>query len=489
MTPMHLKRPAYWILFTLAAAIAALRGQAESTPARPPAPATVTVSPDQELGLTRETNGVNRGPADKNYQLDHTAAYRQLRIPSVRLHDCPFRVDNVADFHCIFPDPSADPDLPENYHFEATDRYLGAIREAGAEIYFRLGESIEHQPVKKYVRADRWDPERLARVCVNIVRHYNEGWKDGKRWGIRYWEIWNEPDLDQGRPFEDRRTWTGTPEQFYVFYKTIALALKAHDPSLKVGGASFAGSGTIQDLSNPYNPILRRWAAEKVPMDFYSWHTYLANWVNVGISARKVRAALDKLGWKDTESHLTEWGYLGRTAGGVTLFNAQDSRQEKLLAEALIDHRGARRPPVVFGVLARLQYLPVELNHYYTGDGGIQWGLFDPDGTPNNAFTAFAAFAEFYGKTRVQAAASDDSLAVFAAGSRTELLVGISSIEFSPRDVPIKVETAPGKGFRVRKIRQYSDGAWREPAGPTGTAGVFTVLIPGPSITLVELER
>ena len=48
----------------------------------------------------------------------------------------------------------------------------------------------------------------------HVVMHYNKGWANGFHYGIRYWEIWNEPDF---MPF-----WGGTPEEFRELYKTIA---------------------------------------------------------------------------------------------------------------------------------------------------------------------------------------------------------------------------------------------------------------------------
>jgi len=38
------------------------------------------------------------------------------------------------------------------------------------------------------------DFNKWARICVNIIRHYNDGWAGGYHWGIKYWEVWNEPD-------------------------------------------------------------------------------------------------------------------------------------------------------------------------------------------------------------------------------------------------------------------------------------------------------
>lgn len=170
------------------------------------APHRVTVDFSSTQGTLRPLHGINKGPLAPNGLVDLTEAHRRLRVPSTRLHDCHHPNPAVVDLHAVFPDPDADPSLPASYEFRATDEYLAAVRATGAEIIYRLGESIEHQTVKRHVHPPR-DPARWAAACAGIVRHYNEGWAGGYRYGIRYWEIWNEPE---NRPV----MWTGTDAQF-----------------------------------------------------------------------------------------------------------------------------------------------------------------------------------------------------------------------------------------------------------------------------------
>ena len=56
-------------------------------------------------------------------------------------------------------------------------------------------------------------------IARRVEQHYNDGWAHGYQLGIRYWEIWNEPDLI---PF-----WTGTPAQFYALYAATAARSRA----------------------------------------------------------------------------------------------------------------------------------------------------------------------------------------------------------------------------------------------------------------------
>ena len=124
-------------------------------------------------GVLRALHGINKGPLAANGLIDVTDAQKRLHLPSTRLHDCHFPNPDVVDIHTIFPNPDADPALPASYDFRAIDEYLAAVRATGAEIVFRLGESIEHGSVKRHVHPPR-DVARWAAVCAGIVRHCNE---------------------------------------------------------------------------------------------------------------------------------------------------------------------------------------------------------------------------------------------------------------------------------------------------------------------------
>src|SRR5262245_10791984 len=81
---------------------------------------------------------------------------------------------------------------------------------------------------------------RLIVVADNlIIRHYNEGWAGGAHHGIRYWEIWNEPE---NRP----SMWSGSDQDYFRLYRIAARAIKKHNPQLKVGGPAVGYSGELR---------------------------------------------------------------------------------------------------------------------------------------------------------------------------------------------------------------------------------------------------
>jgi hypothetical protein len=204
----------------------------------------------------------------------------------------------------VFPNPAADPALAENYDFRLTDEYIDAVRKTGAEPIYRLGESIEHTSVKRYVHPPA-NAENWAAVCIGIIRHYNEGWANGFHYNIRYWEIWNEP--------ENRTAmWSGTDEDYLQLYRTAATAIKKQFPTLRVGGPALGASGSFvngefvpPDFAVDFLAMCRN---DNVPLNFFSWHCYTADPSELVARSRAIRQLLDSKGFTETESHLNESG-------------------------------------------------------------------------------------------------------------------------------------------------------------------------------------
>ena len=189
-----------------------------------------------EYGPLRRMNAVNNGPVYKRHANDQNsggtlALYRALRIPYARNHDANLTAElggpHIVDISAIFPNFDADENDPKSYDFACTDEYIAVTELAGAKTFFRLGQSIEHR-IKKYDIFPPKDYAKWARICEHIIMHYNYGWADGYEYGLDYWEIWNEADLD--RKTDNKRTWAGTLDDYCDLYATTAKYLKSRFP-------------------------------------------------------------------------------------------------------------------------------------------------------------------------------------------------------------------------------------------------------------------
>ena len=270
---------------------------------------TVKINYSKKIGKIKVMHAVNNGPvvAGKDQTRGNEFSFKAARIPYARVHDAAFFAgyggEHTIDVHAIFPNFDADVNDPNSYDFPCTDHYISQIIEYGSEPFYRLGSKIEHG-VKKYGTIMPKDFQKWAEICEHIIRHYNEGWADGFNYNIKYWEIWNEPDLDPDDS-TNKRCWSGTEVDYANFYITAATHLKSCFPDLKIGGPASAGDEGWMER------FLERVAAKgNVPMDFFSWHWYWTEPSDVSIKATRIRKLLTKYGYGNVESILNEWNYV-----------------------------------------------------------------------------------------------------------------------------------------------------------------------------------
>ena len=274
------------------------------------ASAQVTIDPGKVIGSVKPMNAVNNGPvvaSSKEQTRGNFTEYKALHIPFARTHDSAdfdgYGGPHSVDISQLFPDFNADVDDPASYDFTNTDVYLKSIVDAGTQVFFRMGETIEHT-ARQYHVFPPADFLKWAKICEHVILHYNEGWANGLHLGIRYWEIWNEPDLDMYQWETKPRTWAGTPETFFRFYETVANYLNARFPNLMIGGPALCGR---EEWAEMFLPYMRD---HKVELDFFSWHTYTTSVEELVAKAVRIRAMLDKYGFAGVPSILNEWNYI-----------------------------------------------------------------------------------------------------------------------------------------------------------------------------------
>ena len=312
-------RSIFLFLVTCAAAAA-------QTPAPPqgPSPSSlrgVQVDAGKVVGTIHSFQGLNGPPFPIMEGLPNLVQqYKALHIDMVRTHDimgptdigARYSVDNPllawlvpaskqrtalvlsAQTGQIFPDWNADPEKAASYHFAASDKFIQAIRESGAEVYYRVGRSFGAD----YTELPDFD--KFAAVVKHIALHYNQGWANGFHDNIRYWEFWNEPDL---AVFLDGNA------------GDILSAVREDRAGLEGGRSLLEKLGPMPRRlafnAGPYREGLIEYCARhQVPLDFYSWHHYAMtsadpyDMVRIGADIRKL---LDAQGFSKTESVLSEW--------------------------------------------------------------------------------------------------------------------------------------------------------------------------------------
>ena len=373
----------------------------------------INVDFEKKLGRIRPMHGVGQPPTDGlDDELMHYIS--DAGIPYSRLHDVQggFGGNLFVDIPNIFRDFDADETDEASYDFVFTDWLIGKLYEHKCEPIYRLGVTIENYHFMKAYRIfPPKDPAKWARICEHIIKHYNEGWADGFHYGIKYWEIWNEPD--NGRDDTENQMWHGTPQEFYELYTVAAKHLKSvFGDKIKVGG--YATCGFRHIFSDPekfgikfeksddkvyagdrsanflrfFEGFFTYIKEKNAPIDFFSWHSYLTVEKTVA-AAEYLDRRLNELGYGGIETQLNEWN------------NVCEDRSDPLMIQesARKENGTGLAAAKTAAMMCAMQKTKTELLCYYDARIGVSSyaGMFNPlTMKPFPLYYAFAAFNELY---------------------------------------------------------------------------------------------
>ena len=379
----------------------------------------LTLDTSKDLGKIRAMHAVGQPPR-MGISGEFMHYLTDAHIPYSRLHDVggSYGGNMFVDIPNIFRDFSANEYDPDSYDFAFTDILLKQLNGAKCEPIYRLGVTIEnYQYIKAYRVFPPTDYAKWARICEHIIKHYNEGWANGFHYGIKYWEIWNEPD--NGYDLKDNQMWQGTAEEYYELYEVTSKHLKKRfGDSIKVGG--FASCGFYSLFTDPTRPEYKRHQyftdfflgfldfidKTKSPLDFFSWHSY-ASVENTMMMADFVDTELTKHRLGDIETQCNEWNNAAPNQYRGTSY-ASASAADMMLA---------------------MHDKKTTIMCYYDARIGqsMYGGLFNPmTWKPLCTYYSFAAFGELYtlGK-RVEVTGASGKIRAIAAhdGEKTALMI------------------------------------------------------------------
>ena len=402
---------------------------------------------NKKAGDFQIMNATNGGPWHKRHATDQYRSnfkdYKAVGFPYSRNHDS--GVNGIYggpyshDISKIFRNFDADENDPASYDFACTDESILCCLEAGTETFFRLGETIEHQ-IKKHATLPPADFHKWARICEHIIRHYNEGWADGFNLNMQYWEIWNEPDLDDDDS-TNKRTWGGTKLQFFDMYEITAKHLKKCFPHLKIGGPAHAWN---LEWSAEFLAEMKKRGVE---IDFYSWHGYWTSPEKMLEKAATVKKHLLDNGYEKAESILNEWNYVrGWTEDFQYSINTI---------------HGIKGAAFMLAMIISGQKSPcVDMMMYYDTRPGVFCGVFDLyDYHKLKGYYPLYWYSKFYGLTEVRCEEDPDNIySLCGVDENGKILCAISNYyETDERERNIALDFARGGKFEVYLLDETHD--------------------------------
>jgi len=309
------------------------------------------------------------------------------------------------------------------------------------------------------------DPTVFASAVVGLVRRIVEGsgGQPGRR--VRYWEIWNEPELAYA--------WNPNVGNLDTFFQMAASALHGLDTyrsqtansdgrAIKIGLGSFANAGAAAQ-------VVRKLDA---PYDFISFHSEsFDDPLKVVADIKLVADARAASTRPTTELVLAEWN---RALMSSTL---DPTTMDVALHHATV---------LALGPAVGLSRAHHALFYDYVAPGSPGLGIVDHDFTPKPAYYAFALFAQLIGTGATRLPTGDGTLdagmgAVIAAKDGTGTLrVLFVNRNTSARTARIDLPSGPALPARVQ--------AFADPhAAPGDVTPQVIVTVPARSIVLVDL--
>ncbi len=402
--------------------------------------AKITVDTSECIGRIKPMHAVGQAPL-QGLGVEHFDKVKYLKdigAPFSRLHDVGglYGRGIFVDIPNIFRNFDADENDPASYDFTFTDGLICALVKAGVEPYYRLGVTIENQAEIKSYRIDPpSDYRKWARICEHIIAHYIDGWADGFKYKITYWEIWNEPD--DSNELRVSQMWTGSAEDYYRLYDITSKHLKSvFGDRIKVGGYAacgfYAAVGTLNDARCQYyvkffHGFMEYIGKSGAPLDFFSWHSYDPTRSTV-LMARWVREQLDRYGFEKTESHLNEWNPF------------------------VLERGTAHHSAEIAAMMLAMQNEPLDLLVFYDASMpsvGPYGGLFNPiTYKPWHAYYSLAVFNHLYrlgGQIRLKC--DTDGIYAVAASDGERTVIAVSNISGSTHSIEISGVDLSGAHF------------------------------------------
>lgn len=359
-----------------------------------------------------------------------------VRQAGSRLGPGMVRIDNIYTHYRVVQRGA---DGVVRYDWTNLDRLIDGIRAMGKEPFICLSYMPEAisvsgtsrvQPPANY---DEW-----AALVKATVTHLN----GERKLGIRYWEVWNEPNLWD--------FWKASFDEYLKLYDVTVEAALAADPTIKIGGPAFSRferSGIEQFMAHQAD------RGERGRVNFLSWHAYGQSPAELSNQVRQAREITARYPQFNPELMITEFNVLQGGAGDTSANGFTDRVEGAIGLLRSIEGMSWERLDRAF------------LFELKDGKGDRQywgrWGILTNDGQPKPVYHALRAYAnrpEGMLPVTVKSGPTDGTLGLmaFGGGGRATLMLWYTGPDPARVKITLPRELAAYK-YRVTPFDQQQN--------------------------------
>lgn len=364
------------------------------------------------------------GPVDRFFDLSIGSDYPGTLIRDDSQAQLKTTVDELGfryiRFHAVFHDVLGTVKVRGGkivYDWTRLDQLYDALLAKGIKPFVELGFTPDAMKTSEltifYWKGNTSHPQLgpWRDLIDAFVRHVRQRYGEAE---VRSWffEVWNEPNLDGFWEKADQAA-------YFELYDVTARAIKAIDPTLRVGGPSTAGAAWVPEF-------LAHVKQSGAPVDFVTTHTYGVDGgfldekgvQDTKLSAspdaivgdvRRVREQIEASAFPGLPLYFTEWS---------TSYTPRDSVHDSYVSAAYILEKLRRTQGLVQGMsywtYTDLFEEPGPPTKPFEGG----FGLMNPQGVRKPAWFAY----KYLNAIKGQALATNDSQ-VFAARDGSQVTV------------------------------------------------------------------
>lgn len=401
---------------------------------------TVTTTPQGSIQTQLSTNNVWAGSLDQ--APGGPASFAALHAPLVRIHvgddggtvSMPEVQQNQwANLHLPGGEPESRPfanlDTLVSDVFATGQQPLMNIKFAPDWMWSCYPNSAGMTGTQTVGRVNDLTFNAFAQYMARLVDYYNKGSMTtetgtvitnpyGTAHKITYWELWNEPDLNNETPCAPADGFGITYTQYTTMWNAVTAAMLAQDPSLKFVGPATAGAqfGSSTSSGNQYVDYLMAHATTKpVAISFHGYgywdNTVADQWIFDGDGTTGCAC-----------------GGITDIVNGVHAIRAQYPSTPVWLTEVNVNadwgNDGYKRPWSEFAaawwgaLFQQTAPLGVGLIHQYDAADGPQFGLLDDQtGARYMVYQVISLLDQFFpiGSTILASSSNTDGVLPLAA--------------------------------------------------------------------------